>query len=495
MIGALLCCNMVISPVYASTFQPVNTFTPTIAGSPTLQDSFGQTVYTHEDYIFIAAPVARPNPDKVASGAIYVYKKSGSSWNNIQVITTGGMSDHLGVLNVRAIDDWLFVSAIGTPIGGAGDDGMLDQDFTGSVRIYQKNTNGTYDFVQAIDKTTPGLEGLSVVDIDAHTQNTPPKDHELGAAFGINFDLNEDGTKLLVSAPTQKSAAGDINAGAVFAFELENNQWVLKQTIYDPEGSVKNGTFGGRIKVSGDLAIISNTETFSNIKLSVNSKVFLYRFDCETQSWHHMDTVHGTQENLMPAASFLYGGVVFDSSGIPQPGSVQVGDNFGGSLALKNRWLMVGAPYENLGTDKPRGAAYLYHIETFAGQPKMVFVQKITSSDPESLLTGVNVAIDGKTALVADPARTGTSGQIAQGAAIVYERHGAQWGKTAELVDPNGQAYQFFANGLDVKGKRILTGTGTAITAINLGLVFSPAFLPQMPLPLQSNKAIEWERQ
>ncbi|KTD64609.1 hypothetical protein [Legionella shakespearei] len=491
-----LVCALSSGFAYSGSYQQMNSVTPTIAGSPLFQDSFGQVIHSNGDYLFVAAPIARPDPAKQAEGAVYVYKKQGNSWVFSQVLTTSGWSDHLGVFRLATVGKWLFVSGIGTPIGPNRPDGQPDeatnQDFTGSIQIYKRNNAGQYQFSQALDRTTPGLEQLSVIDPAAlENPQLPPRSHESGAAFGMYFDVDKNGKRLLVSASGQEFAdvSGTmINAGAIYSFEMKNNKWVLKQTLRHPVAISTNGSFGGRVRIAGNFAVISDTDTLQNLKLDHNSSVFLYKYNSNTHQWNHIDTVHGDQpaNGLLAASSFVFGGVTDPN--------IMVGDNFGGSLAFANKWVLVGAPYENLSSDKPHGAAYMYHIEKVNGQHKLVFKKKFVSDDPDSLLTGINVSVSNKVALVGDPAHSGPNGETAQGAVMVYERHGNNWSKDANLFDQNGSAYQMFGNGTEIHGNKLYGGTGTAVFTLNMAFLFTPAYLPNVPVPLQANKVVEWKR-
>lgn len=466
----------------SATYDQQATLTSTIPGSPLFGDAYGLILHYHEDYLYVGAVIARPdpNPDKLAQGAVYIYQRSGNSWTPTQILVTEGTSDHFSANSIEARDDWLFISAIGTPIGGT--QPVADQDFTGSIQIYRRDHHGQYQFVQAIDKTTPGLSGLSVASPDVAINPPPaPQLHEQGAAFGATFDLNEEGTLLLVGAPTQKNGEL-INSGQVFAFALEHGHWVLKQTLVDPEGATENGTFGGVVKISGGLAAVSTSALNLDFRSTSNSKVHLYEYDEDLCQWVYLDTAHGDQTNTLSVFSPAFGN------------NVSLADNYGAVLAFSNKWLLVGAPFENLGSQSIKGAAYLYKVKNGKQGKRLEFVQKIVSEDPDALMTGASVALEGKSALVGDPTRTGPLGQVAQGAIIVYRRDGQTWTKDTDLFDENGAAYQLFGNGVEVQDKHLIGGTGAAPNALFMGFLFYPPFIG-LPLPLQPDRVVIWKRQ
>jgi hypothetical protein len=459
-------------------YHPVATLTPAIPGG-VLGDSFGHVIHADDDYLFVSAFAARPDPTKSTQGAVYVYRRTNGVWLNTQILTTGGRSDHFGAFAIRSLGQWLFIAGIGTPIGPFEPDELSDQDFTGSIRVYRRDPAGQYAFQQAIDRNTPGLERLSVVDPEVLSGRPPPTQlAEQGAAFGLSFDFSGH-ERLLVGAATQ--AYGDvpgnglINAGAVYAFELRGGQWQLTQVILSPDGPRRNGTFGGVVTVDGDYALISESSIFTDIRLDQNTRVFLCHF--EDGEWRFRQAVRGDQTDTLAMTR-------------PTGQTVQLADNFGGSLALDGNWAVIGAPFEHLSTSTIRGAAYFYRVGGY-NNVRMERQGKVVSDDPTALMTGVNVALRGRVALISDPARTGPAG-AAQGAILRYGRQSSGWEREETLFDPAGQAGDLFGNGLELDDRVIFGGTGNSVASLYLRLFFSPPLLRFAPTA--PNRVVIWER-
>jgi len=136
------------------------------------------------------------------------------------------------------------------------------------VAIYRKQNN-RYVFDQNIDSPTDG------------------------EFFGHSVSLNTLGDKLAIGAPDSDEAG--IKNGQVYVYKLENQQFVLDQKLFSPDGE-KNNRFGVHVDLDGDkLAVTSQRgdteyeitldggETIfdngaTNIvdKVADNSRVYLY---------------------------------------------------------------------------------------------------------------------------------------------------------------------------------------------------------------------------
>lgn len=458
------------------TYDQIATFHSTTVGccgSP-FGDSYGINVTAADDYMFVSAPNATISDNKDAEGAVYVYKKTHHGWINTQIIVTDGTSDHFGATRIVKKKNWLFISAIGTPIGPIPNDVLSNQNFSGSVQIYHLNhSTGQFDFATSLDNTVPGLENLSFVD---PTGVNPPQLKEQGAGFGLSFDVNEDEKIILVGAATQANIDQNlnvlINVGTVFSLKYDHNfNFTLLQSFTNPDGLATNDGFGGVVKIHNDYALISNSAIFSEQHLNNSSSVYLYQLI--ENNWTYLQKVQGDQ----------VGGTTLNSP-LVYGGPVTIADNFGSFIAFDGEWALIGAPYENLGTNTLKGAAYFFKLEDIGGNSKrLVFKQKVVSSDPNALITGFGVALNGKLAAVADPLRTGPAGP-GQGAALAYHYEHGEWVNEAALFDETGVSYEIFGVGLDIIKNTIYVGTGASVPSLVLVIFYSPPLDPALPLPV-----------
>lgn len=467
-------------------FQPNAVLQSVTVGSPRFLDGYGQTVKLRKgdgnssggDYLFVAAPFSRPANATVLSGSIYVYKKDRGQWVLSQLIETNGQSDHLGALDIEAQGDWLMFSAVGTPVAPvASGDALNNQNFQGSLQIYRLNKKtGLYEFAQALDSSTPGLENLSNIAPVALNPSIPFFLNQQGGSFGMHFGLDAKKGVLLVGAEYQMND-NKINSGAVYAFDLNKKSklWTLSQTITNPDGVASNDTFGYNVRVKNKVAIIGNGSFFQGPKfgpVAANSAVYVYNYDNSSKSWQYTGQKLVGDQMVLPLAT------TFSGSTMP------MGDSFGASMDIDKNWAIIGAPLESNNSTYASysGAAYFYKVED---DGSLVRTQKIYSDDQLSYMTGfIHIDLDGNTAVIADPGRTGNNGDY-QGGALVYKLKQDQWTQVATLTDVNGGQYSFFGGAVSIDGNEIAVGgipfAGFSLVAFKF--VVAPPFHSSLLLP------------
>lgn len=448
--------------------EPILSFTSSINGNAVFKDGYGSTVCMNEDWVFVAAPVARPDPAKLIEGAVYVYKKVCGSYEQQQIITTSGQSDHLGFLQMESKGDWLLVSLVGTPAGPVNPDGLINQNFTGSVQIYHLE-NGQWVWHSALDRNTPGLEELSVIDPQALNPLVLPTLFEQGANFGLSFSLNWHHRVLLVGAQYQSGSPNNdlINAGAVYAFHYDDqqHQWVLAQTLTNPDGVSKNDVFGSCVATNGHIALISNAPIFQLPK-TTSSAVYVFE-KTRCNKWVFKQKIVGDQIDTTPLTLNLAGGQI-----------IPTGDCFGNTIAIKGKHVIIGAPQENLGTTTIRGAAYFYHLKK-CGKLKRVF--KATSEDVTAQRFGFpTIRIHDDKAYISDTNFTGNAGK-SQGAIAVYKFSKGEWKSCGNLVNPTAIPFEFFGESFDLAVNRIGIGSGLFNSGFSSVASGAPPFA--IPLP------------
>lgn len=159
------------------------------------------------------------------NNTVAVMRLTGSSgYTQIQQISTGAV----GVL--RAAADMFFVGLKGG---------------NGSVRIYRRQSTGTYSLATTITGPVSGEE------------------------FASDVSVNEDATVLAVGAPLAGSAP-NANAGKVYVYarNVTTGAWTLQATLQSPSGPVFDTYFGHRVSASGSRIAVGEDG-------SASARVFL----------------------------------------------------------------------------------------------------------------------------------------------------------------------------------------------------------------------------
>lgn len=505
----LLLCLAISAPIFSSSYRAQQSFHGTIPGSPIFGSGFGTVVHLHqnENYLFISAPFARA-ANEVVAGAVYVYKRVQGDWELLQILETDGVTDHLGSLNVYTEGKWLFISAIGTPIGPGTT--ILQQNITGAIAVYKfSDQSEKYEFRQLIDKNIPGLEGLTPTSLAGLDVTIPAFFNQQGASFGLTFSVNVKRGLLLVGAQYQQHSNDTgtlINSGSVYALKLsENDEWTFLQEIVSPDGPAANDTFGANVKMCGDLAIITNGSIIQIPRLTIppflnpplpntNSAVYVYQFrDCE---WNFVQKLMGDQQNPAPIQTPLFCPLCTPQGcPIPCPYPAEISDSFGSSLALNCHWAVIGAGLEQLSPNGPlSGAAYIYRVaRDHEGNKSLVRTQKIVSDDPNAQgFALLSLALNNKTLLISDPTHVGPQGQAQQGAFHVYNLKKGKWVFSETIFDPDGGASEFFGFGVSATKNYILAGSGTFVTGV-LFLNFGNPVI-NTPFPFQDGTAVVYKK-
>ena len=239
----------------------------------------------------------------------------------------------------------------------------------------------------------------------------PRADGNLGAAYF--FVRKKDGTwQQSQKIPDPASGLGDAfggvvaldrfsaliaGGGVVRYYVLHKGAWRLSQTLESDPGV---GAFGKSLALNGCEAFVGVGVAFPNGSAQGGIDVF---DRCRHGHWKRVET-------LMPADS-------------------HPNDGFGGTLAVSDREMLVGAAQS--------GSAYYYVRDSH----RWVEVQKILAPSPTAVGFGTAVAFEGRHALIGAP-NEGVFDPSAEriGAAYLFKRNGRLWVESARIVPDPAQS-------------------------------------------------------
>ncbi len=378
-------------------------------------DQFGYAVALSGETLVVSAPYEDSGSTGIngdgsdnsvnASGAVYVFVRSGATWSQEAYIKT---------LNPDPLDQFGFSVAISgeTIVAGAVDEDSSDTGVNGNQ--FDNSASGAgAAFVFVRDGTTWSQQAY------LKASNTGSGD-QFGQSVGVSGNTVLVGARLEDSNATGINGNGgnnqSINSGAVYVFVRSGAIW-SQQAYLKASNTGSGDQFGSAVLISGDTVIIGapNEDSASSADQNNNSVLdsgAVYVFTRTGTAW--------SQQAYLKAPN------------------AESTDQFGRSLAISGSMLMVGAPNEDSGakevdgsqTDNSAlnsGAAYVFvRMGTTWNHQTYLKASNTEASD----FFGISVAISGDTVLAGayqeDSNATGSNGNEfdnsaeSSGAAFIY---------------------------------------------------------------------------
>jgi len=306
-----------------------------------IQENYGRSTSIEDPYAVVGAP---SHPIGVASGAAYIYARSGTTWVLDQKIQAAD-NDPVDLFGISVSQ-----SGSRVVVGAPEDDGIGTN--AGAAYVFRRDPGG---WVQEQKLATSIVSPLILLgtscslDGDRVAIGAPGYQGDKGAvwiftrsgttwtqqavlvptypetkAFGRSVAL--EGNRLVVGAPSTQGVFHD--AGTVQVFQFNGSAWVQQQVLETPNPAAA-GFFGYTTAVSGDrLAVGAFWETSTP---GVTGRAYVYR---------EVAGVWTLEADLAPS-------------------ELQNSDRFGQSVALDGINLIVGAMIGD-GPATDSGTAYLF---------------------------------------------------------------------------------------------------------------------------------------
>jgi hypothetical protein len=300
---------------------------------------------------------------------------------------------------------------------------------------------------------------------------------EFGAAMAISGDT------LVVGAPKTAVRIGEtrfVEAGLAYVFIRDGSEWVQQAKLY-PDDAQPLDAFGHSVAISGDTIVIGTRFRDYGLPHEVAGRAYV--FQREGMTWTQQAQLTASDhaaEDYFGTAVAINGDTVAigaDGDDVGQSsdqGSVYIftrggtswtervkilaqdgraTDNFGNSLALSSKTLIVGAKSNDVGANINQGSAYVF---TGTGSDWSQQAQLAASDGAPNDEFGVTTAIDGDTVLIGNN-RDNAQGAANQSAAYVFVRDGNTWAQQAALA--SGTEGPFAASAVAVNGDTAVVGT------------------------------------
>ncbi|MCP4123160.1 MAG: hypothetical protein GY751_15510 [Bacteroidetes bacterium] len=267
------------------------------ASDGTAQDLFGDGVSISSDGNTIVIGAVGDDDKGSGSGSIYVYKWNGSSWAETKIIASGGAAnDYLGPKLSISSDG----GTIAAGMYAADDKG----DMSGAAYIFKWNGSSWVE------------ERLSASDGAANDR------------FGASVSVSSDGSKIIVGASSDSDKGS--YSGSIYIYQWNGSEWT--ETKLTASDGAASDYFGSSVSTSSDGNRIT-VGAWGDADKGANSGS-VYVFNWDGSNW---------EESKLTA-----------SDGAP-------GDNFGNAVLISSdgNTIIVSSPADDDKGDNS-GSVYIY---------------------------------------------------------------------------------------------------------------------------------------
>jgi len=413
-------------------------------------DEFGYSVAVSGDTVVVGAQFedssstgvnSTPDDGAGASGAVYVFVRSGTSWSQQAYLKASntGSEDWFGH-SVTISGDTI---AVGAHFEDSGTTGVNSTPDEGA-----KNSGAAYVFVRS---------GTS------WSQQAYLKASNTGAGDEFGYSVAVSGDTVVVGANWEDSSTTGVNStpddgasdsGAAYVFFRSGTSW-SQQAYLKASNTGTEDYFGWSVAVSGDTVVVAASNEDSSTT-GVNS------------------TPDDGARDSGAAYVFARSGTSWSQQAYLKASNAGSRHYFGYSVAVSGDTVVVGASDECSDTT---GVDSTPNESALSSGAAYVFVRSGTSWSQQAYLKASNtgagddfgwtVAISGDTVVVGamseDSGTTGVNSTPNEsapnsGAAYVFDRSGTSWSQQAYLKASNTRRSVWFGSSVAVSGDTVVVG-------------------------------------
>lgn len=478
-----------------------------VAADAASGDAFGFSVAISGDTA-IAGAVRKVTGPNVASGAAYVFQRSGATWTQQQRIVHNDpeINDELGYY-VAIKNETAVVSARSyeVPPNTAVNHGAVfvftrsGANWTQTERLIHGDvgpdglgTSVAFDGNSIIAGAPNKNDGTGAAYVFAVVENgsvrVTANDGSANDEFGYSVALSGD--TLVVGAHLEDDTAGP-NRGAVYVFVRAGSAWVQQAKFTASEPQL--GRFGGSVAIAGDTIVVGAQHSLVGQNGTQGSA---YVFTRNGTTWTQQarlladDGAAGDSFGNSVSVSgdtVVVGTVLKDVSGNFNQGAAYVftragtawtqqarltaddgaeNDNFGSGVSISGDTIVCGA----VGDAPTFGSTYVFTRNGTAWSQQQKLMP--TDGDGGQINYGISVAVSGDTALVGAE----QAGNLSAGAAYVYTRAGTTWTEQQVLVSSDAQLSERFGSAVALDGNTAVAGAYQKVigaTGFNQGAAYA----------------------
>tara|TARA_R110002111_G_scaffold144910_2_gene211248 strand:+ start:60150 stop:84038 length:23889 start_codon:yes stop_codon:yes gene_type:complete len=299
-------------------------------------DYFGSSVAIHGDTAVVGAKLAATGDQSSDTGAVYIYKRTGSVWTFQQKIVAADSIDGDEFGSLVAIEgDTIVVRAAeaDSEKGAVYIFNLSDELWSESAKFIDQSLpqwSSWTDFGSSLDINNSTIvigsrnDGESAIGAGAVfivtrengtwsvTQKLKPISTSLIRSFGSSVAIA--GNTLVVGAPdSYKPAYYDL--GAVLTFTLEDGIWMQSKVLYAAD-TTNYSSFGKTVAFQDDLLLVES----NNLQDGTNNNSEIHVLQLQGQNWIELNQFHVPDKDK--------------------------DIHFGASLRFSNGTIFIGSPYD-----------------------------------------------------------------------------------------------------------------------------------------------------
>ncbi|MGE3610869.1 MAG: beta strand repeat-containing protein [Bacteriovoracaceae bacterium] len=470
------------------------------AANNEINDYFGSSISISGDTLTVSASgedsnqtsitngtSASANNSNADSGAVYVYKRTGSNWAQEAYIKASNNEawDSLGT-SISISGDTLAVGAYAedsnqtTITNGTTASSNNSAADSGAVYIY-RNAARLFDpgdiYIVSTTSDTVSLSWASAgslvtgYKIAYSSGSTPPADCSSGTIIDVGNVTTYDVTGL--SGDTTYSfricsydASSSLSEGQTFSAETYPQSWVQEAYIKAANNRT-NYAFGGSVSISGDTLVVGSFAESSNQTTITNGA-----------------TASSNTSNTSSGAVYVYkrSGVNWAQEAYIKAVNNDANDWFGYSVSISRDTLAVGAYQEDSNqtsitngttasadnSNNSSGAVYIYkrtgvnwaqeaYIKAVNNDANDYFGYSVSISG-DTLVVGANMEDSSQTTITNGTTASADNTNSASGAVYVYKRSGVNWTQQAYIKAANNDASDQFGYSVSISGDTLAVG-------------------------------------
>ncbi len=370
-------------------------------------DSFGYSVSVNVFTALVGARSADPNGSYLQGAAYIFHRDQGGAhaWGQVVRLTAadGAAEDRFG----WSVSLYGQIALVGAPYAHVS--GVWDE---GAAYVFSQSLGGANHWGQMAKLTGAGAVS----------------DDRTGYSVSVY-----DGTAV-VGAPFA-DIKSLLDVGAAYVYEQNQggaNAWGQMATL-SPSYGWHEDNFGWSVAVDGDTAVVGAYQADVGGKAGQGAAYVFDRNRGGTNAWG-------------PVAMLA----ALDGA---------AGDAFGWSVSISANYILVGAPYADVGGEMDRGAAYLFL--TLPGIPWGQGAKFVVDEGNPSDYFGSSVSISGHTIVVG--ADNADFGVLDQGVAYVWNMDlSGIWHRVATLTASDGGTGDSFGYSVSLNGDTVVIGARNA---------------------------------